>query len=108
MSNVKVEIKLDSQELAKNAAHAAKVAAVAVKVADKTNATVARLGESRAEIGKVIAAEPDRAVPVRRRNRPRTPARCSPQRTTEEFNSVLRVTLRVRAAGDRSQRKQTR
>ena len=42
------------KEIAKNATEAAKVAAVAVKVADKTNATVAQLGESSAEIGKVI------------------------------------------------------
>ena len=82
MSSVKVEIKLDSQEIAKNAADAAKVAASAAKVADRTNATVARLGESSAEIGKVIAAEPDRAVPVRGRIGRGPRLRCSPHRAT--------------------------
>ena len=42
------------QEIAKNANEAAKVATAAVKVAETTNATVAKLGESSAEIGKVI------------------------------------------------------
>ncbi len=42
------------QEIAKNACDAAKVATTAVQIADKTNATVAKLGESSAEIGKVI------------------------------------------------------
>ena len=42
------------REIAKNASEAAKVATTAVKVAAETNATVAKLGESSCEIGKVI------------------------------------------------------
>lgn len=42
------------KEIAKSANEAAKVAATAVRVADKTNATVAKLGESSVEIGNVI------------------------------------------------------
>jgi methyl-accepting chemotaxis protein len=42
------------KEIAKNANEAAKVATAAVKVADRTNTTVAKLGESSAEIGNVI------------------------------------------------------
>jgi methyl-accepting chemotaxis protein len=42
------------KEIAKSANEAAKVATSAVKVADKTNAIVAKLGESSAEIGNVI------------------------------------------------------
>jgi methyl-accepting chemotaxis protein len=42
------------KEIAKSASEAAKVATSAVKVADKTNATVAKLGESSTEIGNVI------------------------------------------------------
>ena len=42
------------REIAKNAHEAAKVATSAVKVADRTNATVAKLGESSAVIGNVI------------------------------------------------------
>jgi uncharacterized protein YoxC len=42
------------REIAKSANDAAKVATSAVKVAQSTNATVARLGESSAEIGNVI------------------------------------------------------
>jgi methyl-accepting chemotaxis protein len=42
------------REIAKNAADAAKVAAQAVRVADTTNTTVGKLGDSSAEIGKVI------------------------------------------------------
>jgi len=42
------------QEIAKNATAAARVATSAVKVAESTNATVAKLGESSAEIGQVI------------------------------------------------------
>lgn len=42
------------KEIAKNASEAAKVATSAVKVAENTNATVAKLGESSAEIGQVI------------------------------------------------------
>jgi len=45
---------LSIKEIAKNAHEAAKVATAAVKVADKTNVTVAKLGESSAEIGNVI------------------------------------------------------
>jgi methyl-accepting chemotaxis protein len=42
------------KEIAKSANEAAKVATSAVKVADRTNATVAKLGESSVEIGNVI------------------------------------------------------
>jgi methyl-accepting chemotaxis protein len=42
------------REIAKNANDAAKVAAQAVKVAENTNATVAKLGNSSAEIGNVV------------------------------------------------------
>ncbi|MEZ6235769.1 MAG: GAF domain-containing protein [Phycisphaerales bacterium] len=42
------------KEIAKNAAEAARIATTAVKVADSTNSTVAKLGESSVEIGKVI------------------------------------------------------
>jgi methyl-accepting chemotaxis protein len=42
------------KEIAKNATEAAKVATSAVKVAETTTATVAKLGESSAEIGQVI------------------------------------------------------
>lgn len=42
------------REIAKSANDAAKVATSAVKVAENTNATVAKLGESSAEIGNVI------------------------------------------------------
>ncbi len=42
------------KEIAKNADEAARVAGTAVKVADTTNATIGKLGESSAEIGKVI------------------------------------------------------
>ncbi len=42
------------REIAKNASEAARVAAQAVKVAEGTNATVAKLGESSAEIGNVV------------------------------------------------------
>jgi len=42
------------KEIAKNANEAAKVATSAVKTAETTNATVAKLGESSAEIGQVI------------------------------------------------------
>lgn len=41
-------------EIAKNAAEAARVATAAVKVAEKTNDVVGKLGESSADIGKVI------------------------------------------------------
>ena len=42
------------REIAKNACEAARVAATAVQIAEKTNSTVGKLGESSAEIGKVI------------------------------------------------------
>ena len=42
------------REIAQNATEAARVAAQAVEVADATNATVAKLGESSAEIGNVV------------------------------------------------------
>ena len=42
------------REIAKNAYEAARVAATAVRIAEKTNSTVGKLGESSAEIGKVI------------------------------------------------------
>ena len=42
------------REIAKNAFEAARVAATAVQIADRTNSTVGKLGESSAEIGKVI------------------------------------------------------
>jgi methyl-accepting chemotaxis protein len=48
------EMSASIREIAKNANEAARVATSAVRVADTTNATVAKLGESSAEIGKVI------------------------------------------------------
>jgi methyl-accepting chemotaxis protein len=48
------EMSASIKEIAKNANEAAKVATAAVKVADTTNETVTKLGESSAEIGKVI------------------------------------------------------
>jgi methyl-accepting chemotaxis protein len=48
------EMSASIREIAKNATDAAKVATEAVKVAQVTNATVAKLGESSAEIGQVI------------------------------------------------------
>ncbi len=48
------EMSASIKEIAKNASDAAKVATQAVKVAETTNTTVAKLGESSAEIGKVI------------------------------------------------------
>ena len=42
------------KEIAKNATEAAKVATSAVKVAEDTNTTISKLGESSAEIGQVI------------------------------------------------------
>jgi len=48
------EMSASVREIAKNANDAAKVATEAVKVADDTNKTVAKLGESSLEIGKVI------------------------------------------------------
>jgi methyl-accepting chemotaxis protein len=48
------EMSASIREIAGNATQAAKVAQDAVKVADTTNATIAKLGESSSEIGKVI------------------------------------------------------
>jgi methyl-accepting chemotaxis protein len=48
------EMSASAKEIAKNATDAAKVATEAVKVASDTNKTVAKLGESSLEIGKVI------------------------------------------------------
>jgi methyl-accepting chemotaxis protein len=48
------EMSASIREISKNAAEAARVATSAVKVADTTNAVVAKLGESSADIGKVI------------------------------------------------------
>jgi methyl-accepting chemotaxis protein len=48
------EMSASVKEIAKNANEAAKVATEAVKVAGDTNKTVAKLGESSIEIGKVI------------------------------------------------------
>src|SRR5271166_1458891 len=48
------EMGVSIREIAKNATEAAKVATSAVKVAEDTTATVAKLGESSAEIGQVI------------------------------------------------------
>ena len=48
------EMSASAKEIAKNATEAAKVATQAVKVAGDTNQTVAKLGESSIEIGKVI------------------------------------------------------
>ena len=50
------EMTASIREIAKNANDAAGVAASAVQVADQTNMTVAKLGESSAEIGEVIKA----------------------------------------------------
>ncbi|MFO0984289.1 MAG: methyl-accepting chemotaxis protein [Planctomycetota bacterium] len=48
------EMSLSIKEIAKSASGAAQVATRAVRVAESTNATVAKLGDSSAEIGKVI------------------------------------------------------
>jgi methyl-accepting chemotaxis protein len=48
------EMSASIKEIAKNAGEAARVANNAVQVAEKTNATVGRLGDSSAEIGQVI------------------------------------------------------
>jgi methyl-accepting chemotaxis protein len=48
------EMTASIKEIAKNANEAAKVANAAVKVAETTNATIAKLGDSSIEIGKVI------------------------------------------------------
>ncbi len=48
------EMSASIREIAKNAAEAARVALGAVKAADTTNAIVAKLGESSADVGKVV------------------------------------------------------
>lgn len=48
------EMSASIKEIAKNATEAARVATSAVKVAETTNSTIGKLGESSAEIGKVI------------------------------------------------------
>lgn len=48
------EMSASIREIARSASDSARVAASAVKVAEKTNTTVTKLGESSAEIGKVI------------------------------------------------------
>jgi methyl-accepting chemotaxis protein len=48
------EMTASIREIAKNASEAARVASQAVKAAQSTNATVAKLGESSADVGKVI------------------------------------------------------
>ncbi len=48
------EMSVSIREIAKNAAEAARVGSAAVKVADSTNAVVNKLGESSADIGKMI------------------------------------------------------
>ncbi len=48
------QMSVSIREIAKNAHEAAKVGTSAVKISDSTNAQVAKLGESSAEIGKVI------------------------------------------------------
>ncbi|MBX7190729.1 MAG: hypothetical protein K1X94_01645 [Sandaracinaceae bacterium] len=48
------EMTASIREIAKNASEAARVASQAVRAAQSTNATVAKLGESSADIGKVI------------------------------------------------------
>lgn len=48
------ELAMSIREVAKNAHEAAQVANSGVKIAEATNATVARLGESSSEIGKVV------------------------------------------------------
>jgi methyl-accepting chemotaxis protein len=54
VSTAAEEMGASIKEIARSANEAAKVATSAVKVADMTNATVAKLGESSAEIGNVI------------------------------------------------------
>ena len=48
------EMSASIKEIAKNAAEAARVATNAVKVATRTNGTIAKLGESSAEIGNIV------------------------------------------------------
>jgi len=54
VSTATEEMTSSIKEIAKNANEAARVAISAVKTAETTNATVAKLGESSAEIGQVI------------------------------------------------------
>jgi methyl-accepting chemotaxis protein len=54
VSTAAEEMGASIREIAKSAHEAAKVATTAVRVANSTNATVAKLGESSAEIGNVI------------------------------------------------------
>src|SRR5262249_50710333 len=54
ISTATKEMSASIREVAKQATDAAKVAASGVKVAHDTNSTVAKLGESSGEIGKVI------------------------------------------------------
>ncbi|MGD0129004.1 MAG: methyl-accepting chemotaxis protein [Terriglobia bacterium] len=54
VSTATEEMTSSIKEIAKNANEAARVATSAVKTAETTNATVAKLGESSAEIGQVI------------------------------------------------------
>ncbi len=54
VSTATEEMTSSIKEIAKNANEAARVATAAVKTAETTNATVAKLGESSAEIGQVI------------------------------------------------------
>jgi methyl-accepting chemotaxis protein len=48
------EMTAGNREISKNAGEAARVATAAVRAADSTNATITKLGESSAQIGKVI------------------------------------------------------
>lgn len=48
------EMSASIREIAKSASEAARVATTAVKVADATNAVIGRLGDSSADIGKVV------------------------------------------------------
>ena len=48
------EMSASIREIAKNASEAARVALAAVKLAESTNQTVAKLGDSSADVGKVI------------------------------------------------------
>lgn len=48
------EMSASIKEIAKNASDAARVATSAVKIAETTNSTIGKLGDSSAEIGKVI------------------------------------------------------
>ena len=54
VSTASEEMGVSIKEIARSATEAARVATSAVKVAERTNTTVAKLGESSAEIGNVI------------------------------------------------------